>query len=79
MKNLKEVPEYMLPKNDFIFKRLFGHEGNEEITKDLVSSIIGENIRKLEFKNPYLLGDIHEDKEEILDVVNDKIRMYKND
>ena len=68
MKNLKEVPEYMLPKNDFIFKRLFGHEGNEEITKDLVSSIIGENIRKLEFKNPYLLGDIHEDKEEILDV-----------
>ena len=58
----------MLPKNDFIFKRLFGHEGNEEITKDLVSSIIGENIRKLEFKNPYLLGDIHEDKEEILDV-----------
>ena len=70
MKNLKEVPEYMLPKNDFIFKRLFGHEGNEEITKDLVSSIIGENIRKLEFKNPYLLGDIHEDKEEILDVSN---------
>lgn len=24
----------MLPTNDYVFKRLFGYKGNEEITKD---------------------------------------------
>ena len=24
------------PKNDIIFKRIFGHKGNEEILKDLL-------------------------------------------
>lgn len=64
----QEIPEYMYPKNDFIFKRLFGYEGNEEITKDLVSSIIGKPIKTLEFKNPYLLRETKDDKEEILDI-----------
>lgn len=64
----KEVPEYMLPKNDHVFKRLFGYEGNENITKNLVSNIIGEEIKTLEFKNPYLLRESREDKEEILDI-----------
>lgn len=58
----------MLPKNDHIFKRLFGYEGNENITKNLVSNIIGEEIKTLEFKNPYLLRESKEDKEEILDI-----------
>ena len=64
----QEVPEYMLPKNDHIFKRLFGYEGNENITKNLVSNIIGEEIKTLEFKNPYLLRETRNDKEEILDI-----------
>lgn len=64
----QEIPEYMYPQNDFIFKRLFGYEGNEEITKDLVSSIIGKPIKTLEFKNPYLLRETKDDKEEILDI-----------
>ncbi|MBR3002034.1 MAG: Rpn family recombination-promoting nuclease/putative transposase [Clostridia bacterium] len=68
MNNETEIPEYMYPKNDFIFKRLFGYEGNEEITKDLVSNIIGEKIKTLQFKNPYLLRETKEDKEEILDI-----------
>ena len=63
-----KIPEYMYPKNDFIFKRIFGYEGNEEITKDLVSNIIGEEIKTLEFKNPYLLRETKDDKEEILDI-----------
>ena len=64
----REIPEYMYPKNDFIFKRLFGYEGNEDITKHLVSNIIGEKIKTLEFKNPYLLRETKDDKEEILDI-----------
>ncbi len=64
----QEIPEYMYPKNDFIFKRLFGYEGNEDITKHLVSNIIGEKIKTLEFKNPYLLRETKDDKEEILDI-----------
>lgn len=68
MKNKEEIPEYMYPKNDFIFKRLFGYEGNEDITKDLVSNIIGEKIKSLEFKNPNLIREVMEDKEEILDI-----------
>ena len=64
----KEIPEYMYSKYDFIFKRVFGYEGNEDITKDLVESIIGEKIKKLEFKNPFLLRETKKDKEEVLDI-----------
>ena len=64
----KTKQDYMLPKNDFIFKKLFGSEGNEAITKGLIETIIGQKIKKLEFKNPYLLREAKEDKEEILDV-----------
>ena len=68
MSKTQEIPAYMYPQNDFIFKRLFGYEGNEEITKNLVSNIIGEEIKTLEFKNPYLLRETKDDKEEILDI-----------
>ncbi len=67
-KNSKEIPKYMYPQNDFIFKRLFGYEGNEDITKDLVSNIIGKKIKSIEFKNPYLLRESLNDKEETLDI-----------
>ena len=67
-KNSKEIPKYMYPQNDFIFKRLFGYEGNEDITKDLVSNIIGRKIKSIEFKNPYLLRESLNDKEETLDI-----------
>ncbi len=68
VKSSKEIPKYMYPQNDFIFKRLFGYEGNEDITKDLVSNIIGKKIKSLEFKNPYLLRENIDDKEETLDI-----------
>ena len=68
MKNKNDRPEYELPQSDFMFKRLFGYEGNEEITKDLISSIIGEPINTIEFKNPYVLRNISKDKEERLDI-----------
>ena len=33
------------PKNDYVFKRIFGWEGNEDITGDLISSIMEEEIK----------------------------------
>ncbi len=43
--------EYMKPQNDFIFKRIFGIEGiSEEITKDLISNIIGQRIKSIKLK-----------------------------
>lgn len=35
------------PQNDYVFKRIFGFVGNEEITKGLLNSIIeGPKIKK---------------------------------
>ena len=68
LKKDENIPEYMYPKYDFVFKRLFGYEGNEDITKDLVSNIIDEKIKKLEFKNPFMLREVRNDKEEVLDI-----------
>ena len=51
------------PKQDYVFKRIFGYVGNEEITKDLLSSIINENITEIELdKNPILEKDLMDDK-----------------
>lgn len=58
----------MLPTNDVLFKKIFGADGNEKITKDLISSILGREIKTLEFKNPDLLREDTEDKNEVLDV-----------
>ena len=60
--------DYMLPTNDIVFKKIFGTEGNEDITKDFIGCIIGRNIKKLEFKDPNLLRDYSNDKNKILDV-----------
>ena len=35
-------------KTDYVFKRIFGHVGNEEITKDFLSSILKEKVSKIE-------------------------------
>ena len=37
----------VVPTNDYVFKKIFGQVGNEEITKDLVSSIIGKKIQSI--------------------------------
>ena len=29
-------------KNDYVFKRIFGYTGNEEITKGLISAIVDD-------------------------------------
>ena len=57
------------PKRDYVFKRIFGHVGNEDITKDLLSSIIKDKITDIELdKNPILERDLLNDKMGILDI-----------
>ena len=50
----------MLPTNDMVFKRIFRYEGNEDLCMDLVSSIIGEKITKLEIKKSIYVSRLYE-------------------
>ena len=66
-----ENSEMLNPKNDYVFKRIFGHKGNEEITKGLLSAIMGKEIKKVKIdleKNRILEKDLMTDKFGILDV-----------
>ena len=66
----------MTPTNYYLFKRIFGQLGNEEITKGLVSSIIGRKIKDISLEgNTILAKDLVTDKLGILDV---KIRFDTN-
>ncbi len=59
----------MVPTNDYIFKRIFGHIGNEEITKGLISAIINKEVQNVKLdETPILEKDIRDDKVGILDV-----------
>lgn len=52
----------MVPTNDYVFQRIFGHVGNEEITKGLVSSILKREIQKIELNEKTILEkDLKED------------------
>lgn len=64
------IRELLKPTNDYVFKRLFGYVGNEEITKGLLSSIIEDveiNSVKLDCKE-ILEQDLSSDKFGILDI-----------
>ena len=43
-----EEDKAMLPTNDYVFQRIFGKVGNEEITKGLISAIIKREVKKVE-------------------------------
>lgn len=61
--------ELLNPKSDYVFKRIFGHIGNEEITKDLLNDILENKITEVELdKNPILEKDLLDDKIGILDI-----------
>ena len=58
-----EKDEAMLPTNDYVFKRIFGRVGNEEITKGLISAIIKREVKKVELdESPILEKDLRDDK-----------------
>ena len=52
-----------------MFKRIFGHIGNEDITASLISSIVEKNITNIELDNNTILEkDLLDDKVGILDI-----------
>lgn len=64
-----EKNKVMVPTNDYIFKRIFGHVGNEDITKGLLTAILKREIKKVELKeSPILEKDLKDDKIGILDI-----------
>ena len=58
-----EEDKAMLPTNDYVFQRIFGKVGNEEITKGLISAIIKREVKKVELdESPILEKDLRDDK-----------------
>lgn len=66
------------PTNDYVFKRVFGYEGKENITKDFIKSVTKYEIDNIDIsKNTILPKDLSDDKVGILDVraiINDNIQ-----
>jgi len=61
--------EAFVPKNDYVFKRLFGHVGNEEITKGLLNSILETKVEEINLEgNTILERDLIDDKLGVLDI-----------
>lgn len=57
------------PKIDYVFKRIFGYSGNEDITKNFLSSIISDSITEIKLNcNPITEKDLFDDKIGILDI-----------
>ena len=53
----------MVPTNDYVFQRIFGHAGNEEITKGLLTAILKRKIQKVELNEKTILEkDLKDDK-----------------
>ena len=64
-----ENTEILEVTNDYVFKRIFGKAGNEDILKDLLMSILEIPIKKIEvMKDVYLDRDIKDNKLGILDI-----------
>ena len=59
----------MNPKIDYVFKRIFGHKGNESITASFLSSILNQNITDVVLESSSTLPkDMLDDKVGILDI-----------
>lgn len=66
----------MIPTNDYIFKRIFGRIGNENITKNLLESVLETKIKSVSLDtNPILEKNLNDDKFGILDV---KVKLENN-
>ena len=65
----KEKQELLSPKNDYVFKRIFGYQGNESITKSFISAALNQNITDVVLGNDVTLPkDVLDDKVGILDI-----------
>ena len=72
-----EEQNTFIPTNDYVFKRIFGHVGNEIITQGLLNSILDTKVKKVDLdKNTITEKDLYDDKVGILDIkatLNDDI------
>ncbi|MCI9064120.1 MAG: Rpn family recombination-promoting nuclease/putative transposase [Clostridia bacterium] len=65
----EKIEEALKPTNDYVFKRIFGHKGNEDITKGLINSIINKEVEIVDLsESPILEKDLKDDKIGILDI-----------
>lgn len=71
---IKEITRLPL-NNDYVFKRVFAHEGNEDILKDFLEAILHIKIQKIEVQNPELPKNYKEEKKGTLDI---KIQLNEN-
>lgn len=63
------IRELLKPTNDYVFKRIFGYIGNEDITKGLLNSILDIEIEEVELDcKESLEKDLQSDKYGILDI-----------
>jgi predicted transposase/invertase (TIGR01784 family) len=65
---MKEKQELLELKSDWVFKRIFSKEGNEDILADLISAILNIEIKKVEIKNTELTKNMEKQKKSILDI-----------
>ena len=67
--NIINNDKIFVPTNDYVFKRIFGHVGNEDITKSFINSILDKKVTKINLnENPILDKDLKDDKVGILDI-----------
>ena len=65
----KNKQDLLNPKNDYVFKCIFGHQGNESITKSFISAVLNQNITDVVLESDSTLPkDMLDDKVGILDV-----------
>ena len=64
-----EQKELLNPKIDYVFKRIFGHQGNESIAKSFIGSVLNRNITDIVLESDSSLPkDMLDDKVGILDI-----------
>jgi len=65
----EEKNEPLKPTNDYVFRKIFGEVGNEEITADFIEKVLDKKYDSIDLsKNPILLPEAIDGKTTILDV-----------
>ncbi|MBP2021487.1 putative transposase/invertase (TIGR01784 family) [Clostridium punense] len=67
--NSDKYEEFLLkPKNDFVFKKIFGDAKNKDLLIALLNSILSDKVNDVTILNSELLKENIEDKKSVLDV-----------
>ena len=63
------IGKLLNPKLDYVFKRIFGSIGSENITKRFLEAVTKEKITEIKLDcNPITEKDLYDDKLSILDI-----------